>query len=378
MKLSIKRDLDLYVGQVLIWIMIPFTRLLGFILGRNHETNIKGDVLFIKMAGGGSLVIAYPALKEIKENIDGKMVLLTSRGVEGFAKTLDIFDEIIILKDQGLFSFALSYLGFFIRKFKAFDTVINLEVHSRLATLISLFTLARNRVGFHRHEFTPFTNLNTHSCYFNVNHGIYKSYDGLLELFGYKLQAPDAYQKTFKENIETKFPIAEDYDESYYSIGIGAVCSDLALERMMPIDFWRDFASERIRDINKPIRIFLYGAPGDKAYYEGLTHMAFNDLNAEVINAAGFKPLGQTINHMNQILDEYWGIDTSLLHYSRILNIKSHLFWGPTNPKSYLREFPELTENIYFKAIKCSPCVHLSRKPPCKGKNICMHHEFSA
>ena len=100
----------------------------------------------------------------------------------------------------------------------------------------------------------------------------------------------------------------------------------------------------------------------------------FSKLDVEVYDVAGFKPIGNTVHHMYEILDEYWGIDTSLLHYSRLLGIKSHLFWGPTDPEAYLAPFDFLESKTYFKNIQCSPCVHLTRHPPCGGVNWCMYH----
>ena len=374
MKLKLKRDIDLYLGQPLIWLFIPLTRLLGLILKRNHLNQINGDTLFIKMAGGGSLVIAYPTLKTFKENTKHKMVLLSSKGVAPFAETLNVFDEIIIVNDKSFLKFATSITKFYLSNLKRLDTVINFEAHSRLATLISLFTMARNRIGFQRHEFKPFLSLNTHSLYFNIAQSIPKSYEGVLNLYKYTKKNLKDLHTEFIRGIEKKFPINDIYNPDYYSIGIGAVCSDLALERMMPFEYWKKFISKRTYELtNKKIRIYLYGAPADKTYYAQMIQEVFNEFDFEIHNVAGFMSLGKTIHHMKITLDEYWGIDTSLLHYSRLLGIKSHLFWGPTDPSAYLEEFDFLESTNYYKGIGCSPCVHFTRNPPCLGKNECMY-----
>ena len=376
MKLRAKRNIDLLVGQPLIWLLIPFARLFGLILNRDHELKINGKTLVLKMAGGGSLYIAYPALKALKEHSDYPIDLLCTQAVAPFAKTLGIFDRIIVLDGSGIFAFATTYLRYWLSNLFKYDTVINFEVHSRLATIISLFSLARNRIGYHRHDFNPFTSLNTHSFYFNLQRSIPGSYEEVAKAVGAKIPESKNLHESFVNIIKNQYSIQESYSEETYDIGIGAICSDLAPERMMPHRFWKDFIKNRIRSIDKPIRVFLYGAPGDKEVYQKMIEDVFKDFNIEVINAAGFKPLGETILHMHKVLDEYWGIDTSLLHISRLLGSKSYLFWGPTDPSVYLKDFDFLESKVFYQSVSCSPCVHLTRYPPCLGKNICMEFDF--
>lgn len=377
MKLRAKRNLDLVVGQPLIWFFIPVARLLGLLLKRDHNLEIKGRILLLKMAGGGSLYIAYPALKALKNKSQHPIDLLCTQAVAPFARTLGIFDNIIVLDGSGIFNFARTYLAFWIKNLKAYDTVINFEVHSRLATIISLSTMARNRIGYHRHNFNPFTSLNTHSFHFDLRHSIPGSYEEAVKALGAKIPPTIELHNEFVTYTRSQYPTIKRESDSYYQIGIGAICSDLAPERMMSHSKWREFILKRISQIDKPIRIYLYGAPGDKPVYDSMIKNVFRDLNVEVINSAGFKPLGETIAHMLHNLDEYWGIDTSLLHISRLLGIKSHLFWGPTDPGAYLKDFEFLDSTIYFKKIACSPCVHITRYPPCLGKNICMDFDFN-
>lgn len=386
MKLSFKRDLDFILGEPLIFFARYVAKFVGFVLRRDHSGKPQGDIALLKMAGGGSLVIAYPSLLAIRESIPGrKFYIVCTPGVAPFAETLGVFDEIIILNDKGFFTFFVSLVTFFKRYIGKLDTIINYEVHSRLTTIISLFTCARNRIGFFRHDFRKFQNINTHSIFFNLTQKIPDFYDEIARTINAEPIDLKKSRSLFKENI-VRYNLIEDQTtdnklEDTFDIGVGAVCSDLALERMMPNEKWKRILEDKIGQIlvtGKKVRFYLYGAPSDRNFYENFTSQVFsrylNNDRVEVINFAGAKPLGNIVNHFAEVLDEYYGVDTSLIHYIRLLGIKSNSFWGPTSPFNYLRAFEGINEKTYYLNVPCSPCVHFVRNPPCKGNNICMEH----
>jgi ADP-heptose:LPS heptosyltransferase len=71
-------------------------------------------------------------------------------------------------------------------------------------------------------------------------------------------------------------------------------------------------------------------------------------------------------------MDEVLCIDSALLHFSRLLGRRTVSFWGPTDPRTLLRPNSSGLDDIHYVKIPCSPCVHMSHQPPCKGQNICM------
>jgi hypothetical protein len=143
-----KIALDRYLGGALIFILNPVARLFGYLLSRDHALAVRGDILVIKMLGGGSLVMAFPALFGIRRAHPGvKMRLLTTNAVRPFAETLGLFDEILALDDRSFIRLVASSLHC-LRRCIGTDTVIDLEIYSYLSTVLSIFTLARNRLGF--------------------------------------------------------------------------------------------------------------------------------------------------------------------------------------------------------------------------------------
>ena len=71
-------------------------------------------------------------------------------------------------------------------------------------------------------------------------------------------------------------------------------------------------------------------------------------------------------------LEELQCIDSALLHYARLLGVKTVSYWGPTDPATRLRNWAGCEDEVYYGALPCSPCVHLSYSSPCHGNNVCM------
>jgi ADP-heptose:LPS heptosyltransferase len=73
---------------------------------------------------------------------------------------------------------------------------------------------------------------------------------------------------------------------------------------------------------------------------------------------------------------EFWGIDSSLLHQARVTGLRCLSFWGPTDPATRLRTTWDVDEKVVYRKIACSPCVHTSEEPPCRGDNRCIKGLF--
>ena len=58
MRLRLKQTIDLYFGGLLVFIFRPIVFVVGKVMSRDHRLSPKDEVCFLKMLGGGSLVIA--------------------------------------------------------------------------------------------------------------------------------------------------------------------------------------------------------------------------------------------------------------------------------------------------------------------------------
>src|SRR5689334_13430165 len=148
MHLRTQRLIDNYVGGFAIAVLRPATMLLGFLLRRNHELRVRNEVVWVKMLGGGSLVLALPMLLGFRRANPGvRMVLVTSPAVRPFAELLGVFDEYRVIDPGNVLTLMRTALMAWFRTIRA-DCIVDLEVHSRLTTVFATLTMARNRVAF--------------------------------------------------------------------------------------------------------------------------------------------------------------------------------------------------------------------------------------
>ena len=234
MSLNFKIFIDRYIGIFLIFWLNFVARLLGFVLHRDHDLKIQGDILVIKMLGGGSLVMAFPALFGIRRAYPNvKMRLFTTKAVKAFAETLGVFDEILVLDDSSFSGMVASGLHCLRACFSS-DTVIDLEVYSYLSTVISLLTLARNRLGYFFDETGFRQRLHTHRVFFHHTSPLYLHYDRMADLVGATVATP----ADCAAQIRGVLKIDNAAVKSLHRVAIGCGCSGLSSERKLTPEQW--------------------------------------------------------------------------------------------------------------------------------------------
>jgi len=367
MNLNFKKALDSLIGGGTLFFIKPIVRFLGLILKRDHSLIPQGDIAVIKMLGGGSLVIALGALLAIKKNYPHrKLILITTPPIAPFAKTLNVFDEILILNDSGLLTLVKSSLTVLFKVFKI-DTVIDYEVHSKLTTLFSLFTCARNRIGFYRESVSERKYIITHPVFFNLFYGSWYFYEKISEKIGCVIPNENEIAQHFKESNGF---VREE--KNYICLGHG--CSDLGLERMLSAQNW--LVALKRENIEPGVELHFLGGPKEKIWADLIIKEVSDSFpNNRFINLSGELKLNQSVEHLFHA-KRFIGIDSSLLHYSRLMGLPTKAFFGPTAPISLLKTFSYLTEEILYKQVPCSPCIHASEKPPCNGDNKCIQNLF--
>ena len=70
MQIRGKQKIDKYIGYLLIAVLLPFTRLLGLTMFRDHSlSKPPRRILFIKLMGIGSLIVASDAIAAMRISI---------------------------------------------------------------------------------------------------------------------------------------------------------------------------------------------------------------------------------------------------------------------------------------------------------------------
>jgi len=369
MHLRTQRLIDNYVGGFAIAVLRPATMLLGVLLRRNHELRVGNEVVWVKMLGGGSLVLALPMLLGFRRANPGvRMVLITTPAVRPFAELLGVFDEYRIIDPSGVATLITTAGEAWFRTLRA-DCIVDLEVHSRLTTVFTTLTMARNRVAFWLDDIFWRRGLASHLVFFNRASGSFHFYDRIADLFGGPVATREQCRAGVLAALKTPSPVRRRGE-----VAIGFACSDLGQERMLTAAQWVEVFRANLCPSHTAFE-FL-GGPRDKGQADEIiaaVGAGFPDLTLR--NGCGPMTLGESVLRILGA-SEFWGIDSGLLHFARIGGLRCVSYWGPTDPATRLRPTWGLDEQIHYRKIACSPCVHTSETPPCRGDNRCVKGLF--
>jgi ADP-heptose:LPS heptosyltransferase len=374
-----KQKIDKYLGYLLIGLLLPFTRLLGITMRRDHSAaEAPRRILFIKLLGLGSLIVASDAISALRRRHPGaRLILLTDTNIAAGIAPFHLFDEIVPMETGDIRATFTGIIRFLSRAWRWRNLwVIDLEVYSKLTTVLALLTLARNRFGFYLPP-VPFRRyLNTHNIPFDQSAFLGDNYyymarqvTGMEILPGEVLPVP-----------ATAAPDAAPDAASYASrpyIFLNNTCSQLADTRRLPDETFAQICRWLLSHTHYDL--ILLGAPGDK---EDINRFIWNDpalysQNERIINFAGaakdFETYYRFLREKGACMIT---IDSAPLHIARRLGLPTLSIWGPTNPANYLKvQLHEREHHLhYYLATPCSPCVHRYEHLPCGGDNICMKH----
>jgi len=314
--------------------------------------------------GLGSLIVASDAVQAIRVRFPGtRLILLTDKNIADGIAPFQLFDEIYPIDTEGprktgwgVFRFLLGAWSW--RRL----WVIDLEVYSKLTTVLALLTMARNRVGFYL-SYVPFRRfLNTHNVTFDQS-----------------VFLEDNYRYMARHVTGTDLPIFvpvlrhAELGKPY--IILNNTCSGLADVRKLPDRTFSDIVQWILEHTDYGVA--LLGMPDDRD--------AINRLIASRPDLRGRRDRILNFAGMAEDFAAYYSflrdkgvclvtIDSGPLHIARKLGLPTVSVWGPTNPDNYLRIEPHEMERhlYYYLKSPCSPCVHHYETLPCGGNNFCM------
>jgi len=371
MKLWARRRIDWFLGFGLVIMLAPLARMVGLLLRRNHSLLNPREIVVLKLLGGGNFAIALPMLLGLRQRYPAiPLLLITTRSLRPFADALGLFDKILEIDDStigGLFRGGLKALLIAFRV----DCILDMEVHSKLATCFCLFTCARNRIGFYTEDFFLRKFIHTHLVFYNFLATRASMYTHMGRLLDAK---PASWEQCKMQLLSLLAPQIPAKQGRTLALGVG--CSDNAKERMLTVEQWEAVFQERFLKLGAE-RVILFGGKADAGLAQSLiTSLKAKFSSSSFVNACGEYSLVNSLAIMSTC-DIFWGIDSALLHFARALGIESLSFWGPTRPDTRILSIPGLKEEIIYKGIACSPCVHMAETPPCCGNNLCIKQYFS-
>lgn len=377
MEIRAKQKIDYFAGYALIGLLLPLTRLLGITLRRDHSAKDQPRrILFIKLLGLGSLVVASDAIMAIRSRYpQARLILLTDANIAAGIEPFGLFDEISVVDTQRLSTTARDVFRFLVKCWSwRKGWVIDLEVYSKLTTVFALMTLARNRFGFYLSP-VPFRKyLNTHNVVFDPDTFLEDNYEAMAlavtggagPLAGMR---PDNGPLAGGRRDAGRRILDKPY------IILNNTCSALANERKLPDKTFTEICTWILE--NTSYNIALLGARDDSAGIDNLIGETpeLKRQRERILNYAGkagdFPAYYRFLRERGVCLVS---IDSGPLHIARKLGLPTISIWGPTDPANYLKIPPEEVRRhlFYYSAPPCSPCIHRYHPLPCGGNNFCM------
>jgi len=373
MNLRTLKRIDVALGHLLIFVLRPAVILLGLLVRRDHKLTVERQLVVLKILGGGSLIIALPALLAVRNKFPAaKMTLVCSQGVKAYADLMHIFDEVVVIETSSIRRVLASGFRAIMSSWQA-DCIIDLEVHSKLSTVFCLLTCARNRIGYFMELNRWQLGLGTHFFFLNVSSLIATSYNQLATAFGTEIDLVKTAEWFRSKN---GFKQVCSLYKSDRVFALAPFCSELGKEREFTAKEWSHLLQMKYGD--EGATMLLLGDPSrveDSKEFERV--LAERLKKCEIVNLVGktsLKEVGEILSSIEELLT----IDSGVNHIARLIGPKISSYWGPTDPQTRLLKIPGLQENVFYKKTFCSPCVHYIDTAPCRGNNVCMRQHVGS
>lgn len=386
MKIDTMRAIDRWLGIPLTFLLTPLLRLQDFFI--LPTTARPQRILFIELSEMGSTILADPALRKAKAQLNAELFFVIFAGNRGSLDLLGTVppENIFTLREDSLFVLAADTLRFLRwTRQRGIDTVIDLELFSRFTALLTGASGAVRRAGFHRFcgEGLYRGEMLTHRVAYNPHLHIAKNFISLVNsLLATEPELPYCKQLIGDEEISLPvlhFTEAEltgmrrrvvehhpEYDPARHRL----VLINPNASEMLPQRRW---ATERYIDLIRRILaaapdvlVLITGAPAERA--EAAVQCQAAD-SLRCVNFAGAVqlaelPLLYSISRLMVTNDSGPG------HFSAVTPLPVFILFGPETPKLY-GSLGNATP--IFAGLACSPCVSAAnhRKTPCTD-NKCL------
>ncbi len=360
MELRRKRALDFYLGRPLLTFLQAVSWTLGSVVRRDHGTFPVRRILIAKFQGMGSLVIAKPAIRAIRQQYpDARIIFWGTRSTSLLAREMPEFDEIIEVDDRGMLSGVWSVVSTLMRLWRMpIDWAFDLEAYSRFSSVLVTLSGARNRTGFALEQLRA-RRVHTHLVFFNRYRYLGEAY---ARIFGQLL--PDGASVELADFGKWRFALepVPSLPANYVLLNVHA--GELALERRWPREQFATLIDALATRYPTAHFVLIGHGAREQEYLKPLTSIR------QVQDVCGMLSLPETIRAIASARLVVTG-DTAPLHFAVATRTPVVGLFGPTRADTYLLPEESLATAVQVP-IYCSPCVHHWEPSPCDGDNQCM------
>ena len=356
MKIAFLKFLDKYAGLAICLVLAFVNRVFSFRETGFRKENVK-KTLAIKFLGLGSILLLSPTLKEFRAAYPGsKVVFLTLSRNKEISEALGLFDEVLTINiDRGWFVFLKTLSNVLVCFWRArFDLVLDFEFFTRFSSIVTFFTFARMKIGYHAWEtwrgdihnlkapFNRYWHVMDNFYNLGVHIGLDAGKRNSLKIVKPSISPEDrnAVLKLLKEAGVTN---------NYVSVHINA--SDLSIERRWPYDNF-------VRVINKfldryEMSVVFIGSESDRAFVKRMIAEVAHPRAVDFAGKVSITQLAFLFENSKLVIAN----DSGPLHLAVAMETPTISFFGPETPIMYGPRGSGHT--VFFKNIECSPCINV-------------------
>ena len=386
MKVDTMRRIDYYVGVPLCFLGTLCQKVIQ-LLGRRGSKSLR-NVLFIELSEMGSAILVDPAMRKLQKKTGVNLhfaIFKKNKPSLDLLKTVPE-ENIYSIREGNILNFVFDTLKFFFwTRQRKIDAVIDLELFSRFTALLTGFSGAPYKVGFHAYfnEGLYRGDFLSHKVAYNPHIHIAKNFIALVNaLHSVKEEIP--YSKTLITDDEiiltkVKFSTSEKKPiidivrgcfgnfnpEKHKIILINPNASELLIQRRWPQENYAQLIKMILDNCSQAI-VLITGDPRERKEAEGLQQQVQAQ---RCINFAGEVTLNQ-LPVLYSVSEFMVTNDSGPPHFAAVTDMPTFVIFGPETPALY--GSLGKTTPIYA-GLACSPCVSAAnhRKTVCKD-NICL------
>jgi lipopolysaccharide heptosyltransferase II len=368
LSLSMMKLIDSIIGQILCFLLSPLAK-----LKRNRPASypvVADKTLIIKFWGLGSIILIAPTAAKLKSKYPAcRIYFLTFENNRDVCDMIPDIDETITIRMNSIFNFARDTISVLWRiRREKFDFVVDLEFFTRFSALISFFSNAKVKAGFHAWE-TYRGNLHDirspFNYYWHVTDSFISLATGQTNSAGtecVKMFVPE-HMKRWAGRFLQERPTASEMK----IVVVNPNAGELALERRWPAEKFIQLL--QILERKDSISVFLIGAASERDYNASILNEAGTE---RVENLAGCLTIPELAAFFSRA-DLLISNDSGPLHIACGVGTPTISFFGPETPVLYgpLGNM----HRFFFKNISCSPCIniHKAKTVRCRhGNSDCL------
>ncbi len=384
MKIQTLRRWDVWVGRPACLLLTALYKLKSIVVKKQRVKSPK-KMLFIKLFGMGSIILAVPAIEAVKKKYPMcSFFFLTFKENHAILSLLNIVPEgnIYTVRKDSLVHFLEDVVICLVRMIKErIDIVIDLEFFSRFTAILSFFIRSKWRIGFYGFHTEGLKRGVFIDSLINYNHTLHTSraFFTLLTPLGISQKEYSSFlpyippSEGFREKVVTKIREAnESFKPGRISewIVMNPNSSGLTELRRWPAGHFAKLADLLLAK-RESVGVVFIGSTDEKCYTESICNAVKSCENASrIVNLSGLTDLRDLVDlfHFSDLLITN---DSGPAHLSSLTRTPGLVLFGPETPDLY-SPIGEWSRCLYL-GLDCQPCitVYNGKRSFCKD-NICL------